>query len=394
MAATETDYTGLVPNGEGVYLGDNDSGVTGQWGRIARAVQALNAVYKGKQTTGTEPTDVLHGLAFGADGQTTNHLDWRIFVNSSGDLLYDENTGTDASPVWTTRSTLSAGGGGTLANHATQHKHGGGDEVATATAGANLIPKAGAGGTLADGWIAQSNVTQHEAAINHDALTGFFENDHVDHSTVSITAGTGLSGGGDLTSTRTLDFNIITLATNTPVTGDSFVYHDLDQGGPRRSTISTLNGVLVHDDLFGAEPNEHLDWTSASVGTISDTNLSANVVKYNTAGEFTAPQGATEETPSFAAGTLTLDFSTTNYWELTLSANVTTVTVSNATQPGTYVLKLTQDSTPRTIAWGSSVKWPGGTAPVMSTGSGAVDIISFVVDSAGNVYGSFAQDLS
>lgn len=37
--------------------------------------------------------------------------------------------------------------------HATSHKNGGSDEVATATAGANVIPKAGAGGTLAIGFI-------------------------------------------------------------------------------------------------------------------------------------------------------------------------------------------------------------------------------------------------
>ena len=37
--------------------------------------------------------------------------------------------------------------------HATRHKSGGADEVATATPGANAIPKAGAGGKLAAGWI-------------------------------------------------------------------------------------------------------------------------------------------------------------------------------------------------------------------------------------------------
>ena len=39
---------------------------------------------------------------------------------------------------------------------------------------------------------------------DHDQLTNFVANEHVDHSSVSITTGTGLSGGGDLTSTRTL----------------------------------------------------------------------------------------------------------------------------------------------------------------------------------------------
>jgi len=36
--------------------------------------------------------------------------------------------------------------------HTTSHKHGGADEVATATAGANAIPKANSGGQLAAGW--------------------------------------------------------------------------------------------------------------------------------------------------------------------------------------------------------------------------------------------------
>lgn len=39
-----------------------------------------------------------------------------------------------------------------LGAHASVHQHGGSDEIATATAGANAIPKAGAGGTLAVGW--------------------------------------------------------------------------------------------------------------------------------------------------------------------------------------------------------------------------------------------------
>jgi hypothetical protein len=37
--------------------------------------------------------------------------------------------------------------------HNTSHKHGGTDEIATATAVANAIPKAGSGGTLSDAWF-------------------------------------------------------------------------------------------------------------------------------------------------------------------------------------------------------------------------------------------------
>ncbi len=49
-----------------------------------------------------------------------------------------------------------------------------------------------------------------EANIDHDSLSGFVANEHVDHSSVNITtaADSGLSGGGDLTSTRNLSVNI------------------------------------------------------------------------------------------------------------------------------------------------------------------------------------------
>ena len=44
-----------------------------------------------------------------------------------------------------------------------------------------------------------------ESSINHDNLAGVVANEHVDHSSVTITAGTGLTGGGDITATRTLN---------------------------------------------------------------------------------------------------------------------------------------------------------------------------------------------
>ncbi len=48
--------------------------------------------------------------------------------------------------------------------HASRHQNGGADEVATATAAANAIPKAGAGGTLATGWIPDLSATYATSA--------------------------------------------------------------------------------------------------------------------------------------------------------------------------------------------------------------------------------------
>jgi hypothetical protein len=45
------------------------------------------------------------------------------------------------------------------------------------------------------------------AGVNHNALTNGGGTIHTDHATVSISAGTGLNGGGDITATRTLNHN-------------------------------------------------------------------------------------------------------------------------------------------------------------------------------------------
>jgi len=44
--------------------------------------------------------------------------------------------------------------------------------------------------------------------INHDSLTNFVANEHTDHSGVSVIAGTGMSGGGNITASRTLNCTI------------------------------------------------------------------------------------------------------------------------------------------------------------------------------------------
>jgi hypothetical protein len=57
---------------------------------------------------------------------------------------------------------------GLPANHASTHQHGGADEVATAAAAANVIPKTGAGGTLDIGFI-PLGATANDVCVGNDA---------------------------------------------------------------------------------------------------------------------------------------------------------------------------------------------------------------------------------
>lgn len=55
-----------------------------------------------------------------------------------------------------------------------------------------------------DDSLNQISATVLPAGVDHDQLQNFVANEHIDHSTVSISAGTGLTGGGDITASRTI----------------------------------------------------------------------------------------------------------------------------------------------------------------------------------------------
>lgn len=91
------------------------------------------------------------------------------------------------------------------------------------------------------------------------------------------------------------------------------------------------------------------------------------------------PPGSAVTAITNTAGTVTMDLSAGDEFTHLMTANVTTLTLSNPPGAGkgyTKMLRITQDSTPRTFAWPASFKWAGGVAGAISTGSGAVDLLA------------------
>jgi len=69
-----------------------------------------------------------------------------------------------------------------------------------------LFVETDTGRTLFDNGSSWVEIGLSESQIDHDSLNNFVANEHIDHSSVSLSAGTHLTGGGDLTASRT--FNV------------------------------------------------------------------------------------------------------------------------------------------------------------------------------------------
>src|SRR6056300_865312 len=67
----------------------------------------------------------------------------------------------------------------------------------------------------------ENTLISSSAAIDHDQTTNFVANKHIDHSSVTLTAGDGLSGGGDITTNRSFSVDNTVLRT----TGDNVLVH-------------------------------------------------------------------------------------------------------------------------------------------------------------------------
>ncbi len=90
-----------------------------------------------------------------------------------------------------------------------------------------------------------------------------------------------------------------------------------------------------------------------------------------------------------SSGVVTIDVTAGNHASLTLSEDVTTLTLSNPSPTGNVcplLFRVIQDSTARTITWPAAVKWTSGIAPTLSTGSGEIDIFVLQTWDAGSTY--------
>lgn len=120
-----------------------------QGGTSGEYYHLTNTDYAALVTNRAETVEDIVGAMVSSNTETGLSI---TYDDTGGKLNASVTYGTDA-------NTACQGNDSRLSNsrtptaHASSHQNGGSDEIATATAAANAIPKAGVGGTLSDAWL-------------------------------------------------------------------------------------------------------------------------------------------------------------------------------------------------------------------------------------------------
>ena len=98
---------------------------------------------------------------------------------------------------------------------------------------------------------------------------------------------------------------------------------------------------------------------------------------------------------SLSGSTLTVNAALSSHFSFTLTTNITINFSNSSTTIGqSGSIFLTQDNTgSRTAAFSSAFKFPGGTAPTLSTAADAVDRIDYVVLADSKVHAVASLDV-
>jgi len=224
-----------------------------------------------------------HGIAIGENFTITGGNALTTVVSGDAVTINHDDTSSQAS---------SNNSGQTFIQDITLDTYGHVTGIGTATASGSSgialtdLSVGSEGSASGDGGIAYNNSSGEFTYTPpvHDSLSGFVSNEHIDHSGVSVTAGDGLTGGGTIASTRTLNVvggdgitananDIAVTAANTNLT--SIINDDFTKLGRSASqeyiTFATDNQINTF-----INNTERLSVTASGVDITGNLTISGN----------------------------------------------------------------------------------------------------------------------
>lgn len=98
-------------------------------------------------------------------------------------------------------------------------------------------------------------ITTNDSQIVHDNLSGFVANEHIDHTGVTFSAGSGITGGGDISANRSFALDINGLTEDTAIGAtDTIPIYD---GANKKIAFSDFEGDIDHTNILNIGTNSH-----------------------------------------------------------------------------------------------------------------------------------------
>jgi hypothetical protein len=190
--------------------------------------------------------------------------------------------------------------------------------------------------------------------------------------TGSVTGSSGSTTGNAATATA--------LQTARAINGTNF-------DGTAAITVTAAAGTLTGASLASGVTASSL----TSVGSLAALTMAGTVsMADNVIGRprFT-DYAETYTTPAISGGVLTLNIENGNVFRVSRNANISTLTISNPSGTGnacSFTLIFDANGTSYTVTYPAAVKWPGGTAPTITTTASRSDMFVFYTNNAGTTW--------
>ena len=232
--------------------------------------------------------------------------------------------------------------------------------INTIKASGLYIPTAGTGLQLVGNAINVSGIDSTmivNGSVSNDDLAGSIANAKLANSSVTVTAGDALTGGGSVALGGSVSLAVGVDDSSIEINSDAV---RVKAGGV---TAAMLNTDVTLDEItdHGATTTNNI-----TVGTTTTSGILTPLISGS------------------GASTATFDLSTASTFTYTID-ETTTLALSNVTDGQKFMLRLKQDQTgSRAVNWFSTIYWAeGGTAPTLTTTAYHSDVFGFLCTTSG-----------